>query len=471
MGRRVTYERFWEAIEGYEEAYERFEPSKYRSDEALEQVRRNAEVLFEALFEHIPRGEVTLGAPAGIAVGRPDPPPSTNMLDRLKELNLPDTNYKPDERDPDELIIAVHIKASILFTTWLLSGYGDDVQPTHDELSQLIRRFRPRWDVDDKDSVHQICSLSFRVAAELALQRRDHVEALANAAESVFCLNAFNPYSEGSCPPIAAPWLSDIRERSKTCIEAIEQPTSRGIDWSEIIESCDRLGWCFSNQYDGSEHDYWIAKRGWAEAQLTPDQLRTLYEGREDESAERRLQTYFFSDDYWRMLPERAREALVTADRVMVSSTLGRRAGILNEIRIATEEVLHRYLWIPLFEWAAAQRSLHPGVKEVLGKPEQSRRSPSIDDYVQLLWHSGAKDYFQSLGLSDDDVRFLTRENRTTKHLQTLQRTRNTAEHEPGSVISPSEVRDLYAESLGIGRKGILPELLRLLAPGRRGAG
>ena len=66
--------------------------------------------------------------------------------------------------------------------------------------------------------------------------------------------------------------------------------------------------------------------------------------------------------------------------------------------------------------------------------------------------------------MSDDDVRFLTKDNRTTKHLQTLRDTRNAAEHEPGDTVDPQTVRQLYAESLGIGRRGVLPELVRLLA-------
>ena len=170
------------------------------------------------------------------------------------------------------------------------------------------------------------------------------------------------------------------------------------------------------------------------------------------------------------MLPERAREALITADRTMVSSTLGRRAGILNEIRIATEEALQQYLWRPLSKWAESQRSLYPGVKQILDKPVHQRRSPSIDDYVQLLWHSGTKGYLQSVGLSNEDMQFLTKENRMTKFLQTLQHTRNVAEHEPGSTLDPAAIRNLYAEALGIGRKGVLPELVRLLATARPAA-
>ena len=209
---------------------------------------------------------------------------------------------------------------------------------------------------------------------------------------------------------------------------------------------------------------------GWAQAQLAPDEVRTLLEEREDYSAIQRLKKYFFTDVLWTKLSARAQEALVMADRTLVTATQSRLAGIANEIRIATEEVLHQYLWLPLSDWAGKQRPLHPGLKMILDKPTQQRRSPSIDDYVQLLWHRETKTYFQSLGLSENDVQFLTRESRTTKHLQTLQHTRNAAEHEPGAAINPSAIRNLYAESLGIGRKGVLPALLRLLATGSRGA-
>ena len=145
----------------------------------------------------------------------------------------------------------------------------------------------------------------------------------------------------------------------------------------------------------------------------------------------------------------------------LMASKRGRYVSIANDMRIATEEVLYNYLWLPLSE---TQPLPHPGLQMILDKPKQDRRSPSIDDYVQLLWHSGVKDYFQGLGMSDDDVRFLTHENRTTQHFQKLQRARNAAEHEPGDTVDPQTIRQLYAESLGIGRRGVLPELVRLLA-------
>ncbi len=429
-----------------------------------------------------------------VEVGAPIYPPIPDMLERLRALKLPDTSYQPDANERgDELITALIIRAATLLVEYLLD-YEDDWPETHREVRSLLARCDGAglesayadYDESDAYTLPRIRSLSEYLTAALAYQRGDYVDALLSKAKSIYFIckpdldilerdgyGAFTALSSSEISWVAAPWLGSGRVGSG--IEHIEHMPSQTVRWVDVSKACDLFSILYAN-YDDlgifiDRDAFWSERKGWAESQLTPDQLRDYLQSSEDEAAIQRLQTYFFPDGLWERLPERARTALVTADRARVSSTLGRRAGILNEIRIATEEVLHRCLWLPLSKWAVGQRPLHPGVKEILGKPEQLRRSPSIDDYVQLLWHSEAKAYLQNLGLSEDDVRFLTRENRTTKHLQTLQRARNTAEHEPGSAISPSEVRDLYAESLGIGRKGILPELLRLLAPGKRGGG
>lgn len=209
------------------------------------------------------------------------------------------------------------------------------------------------------------------------------------------------------------------------------------------------------------EMEYWHKVAGWAEERLTPDQLRELIEQREDKAAALRLRTYFFPDDLWKQLPERAQQALVSADRLTVTGTsLSRGEAVFNELRIATEEVLNRYLWQPVSEWAMEQPSPIRGTANILKQARDGE--PSLDDLVQLLWSDGVKDYLRSIGVDDEGVRFLTKEKRMTDHLQRLQRSRNKAEHELDSAGNANP-RDLYAESLGIGRKGVLPEILRLL--------
>ena len=394
---------------------------------------------------------------------------------------MPDTSYQPDGDEDlwDELAAAIHVRGAILLTTWLLSGYGDDIQPTHGELESLLARF-DRLD-DSPMNMARIRSLSKRVAAELAFQRGDYPTALNRIADAVYHLRFVHRDN------LVTPWLSEVNVHARAYFEHVEQMSGRGIDWPEVFKACEKLSKCFYCPLDdcdvypdqsgtwestlpaleNAEHVFWIEKMGWTQAQLTPDQLRVHLGNQEDESAVQRLRTYFFADGLWGKLSKRAQEALVSADRAFVTGTQSRYAAIANEIRIATEEVLYHCLWLPLSE---TQRLPHPGLRMILDKPKQDRRSPSIGDYVQLLWNSGIKDYFQDLDLSSDDMRFLTKDNRTTKHLQTIRDARNAAEHEPGDTVDPQTVRQLYTESLGIGRRGVLPELVRLLAKDRRGA-
>ena len=491
----MAYERFYEALEGYERG---------------ENLEWNARKLSNALFEHIPKysdwlpateldtllargiprseieetgpilfdefeeayvyeGYVRVANPEvqaefvgekEVYVGMPNPFPSADMLDRLTQLELPDTSYRPDEDEQlhDELCTAIYVRGTALLAMWLISGYGDDIQPTHGELENLLARF-DRIDNSPEEVAHIRC-LSKRVAAELAFQNGDYATALDEIADALYCLYDWSHslYS----PSLFAPWLSGVKVRARVYLDNIEDMPGRNVDWSRVAKACEAIGKSFYNKFvEGDEYTVWMQRTGWAQAQLTPDQLRIYLRDREDEGSVQRLQAYFLPDDLWKKLPKRAQEALISADRALVSATHGRRSGIVNEIRIATEEVLYCYLWLPLSE---TQPLPHPGLKMILDKPKQERHSPNIGDYVQLLWHSRIKDYFQNLGMSDDDVRFLTEEDLTTKHLQSLQRTRNAAEHEPGGTIDLERIRQLYAESLGIGCRGVLPEFVRLLA-------
>ena len=198
---------------------------------------------------------------------------------------------------------------------------------------------------------------------------------------------------------------------------------------------------------------------------ITPDELRSLYENREDMAAERRLQSYFFTDDLWQALSNRARQALITADRAFVDATSGRRTGFLNELRVATEEVLHHHFWKPFIEWAEGQGIIgeqrFTGLRRVRERLAQRNRSPSLRDYITALEDVGAKDFLRDdLELKDSDEQFIRQ--RGVKHFKRLSPLRNDAEHE--RTPDRKEVGALYAEALGIGQRGVLPELVRLLS-------
>ena len=189
---------------------------------------------------------------------------------------------------------------------------------------------------------------------------------------------------------------------------------------------------------------------------FTPNQVRSSHENGE-EAAERRLQTDYFTDGLWELLPALAKQALISADRTFVDSTYGRRAAVLNELRIAMEEVLHHYFWEPLVEWARRQQGYQAGpdfrgtriTQEHLGN-----KRPSLDNYEkEVLPDMGTRHFLREIGLNEESLYF-------KGYIERLRKTRNIAEHTPDRA----EVDALYAEALGIGQRGVLPELVRLLS-------
>ena len=265
-----------------------------------------------------------------IIAGHPDPLPPSDMLDRLRGLQLPYTSYVPDEDEPSQdLIAAAYVRGATLFTTWLLSGYGDDIQPTHRELENLLVRLNSVR-LDSINPLDQTRSLSRRVGAELAFQRGDYSEALTGMANSISPL--YDDEIDDAPPdlndPQFAPWLSDVEVRATECIEAIEHDDN--VDWPVVVRACELLSRCFFDvsEYVGlrtfdedldTQHAFWNERSGWARAKLTPDRLRNLLKQQDDESAAQRVETYFFADGRWERLPERAQRALVTADRMLIS--------------------------------------------------------------------------------------------------------------------------------------------------------
>ena len=189
--------------------------------------------------------------------------------------------------------------------------------------------------------------------------------------------------------------------------------------------------------------------------QFTPNQVRSPHENGE-EAAERRLQADYFTDDRWELLPALAKQALISADRTFVDSTYGRRAAILNELRIAMEEVLHHHFWKPLVEWARGQQGYEAGPDFRGTRTTQGHlgsKRPSLDNYEkEVLPDMGTRRFLREIGLNGESPDF-------KGYIERLRKTRNTAEH----TADRAEVDALYAEAVGIGQRGVLPELVRLL--------
>lgn len=499
----MAYERFWWALAAYEQGEDRlanalllfeslFDHYSWEAGNSVEEARlldmlkkgeegklhslalkpfvKKADKPFKAWLNEQQEISQEQYRETDIAVGftsaKPTTLPSREMVDCLRQImergDLPDTSYKPDsdkqltEEEYENLAISANIHGSALLIMWLRSDYADDIQLVNDRLIPIIGRLTGYNEEDNP-----IISLSLCLDAEAAFQRGDYATALTSMAGSLMLIigGTFPGYFFSSRH--VAPWFSIIETQGKESFEMLKSTRRGEVKWPKIAQACNTL----SNITSGEEQRYWIASLAWTERELTLDELHILYEDRMDAESKNRLRIYFFPGKLWDRFPNRAQEALISADRQMFATGSSRRAGILNELRIATEEVLHRYLWLPVSEWAEGQGAAQRRFSETLAELKGKRLNPGLDDFVQLLYTDGVKDYLRSVGVDDEGVRFLTKETRTANYLKALQGSRNTAEHGYGYAPDPHAIRALYAEALGVGRKGVLPEMLRLLAP------
>lgn len=394
--------------------------------------------------------------------------------------------YQPDEpEDAVKLLAAIHYQATLLVRAMRLSsnsaqefGYGDDVASLHGELEglllrcgdldpELLRSMRsyserlgysafwgqPMAPLMKGASLHTIRSISERVGTELAFQRGDYAEALRCIVAS---LEAFTQAKQLDDPSPAItlaqddsdefpPWLAKAEDLAKDYMEHLRFNPSKKVDWMSIMSTCKALKENFVDEDD--KQDYWGMMIGWAQAQLSPDQLLSLYKDRTHEAAAMRLSRYFFSSGMWELLSKQGRELLITADSTWMSDgDESRLRTILNPLQRATENILYYHLWTPLPETL---------------KVKVKNQYPGLTEYISLLSRRATKDYFRELGITTGDRSFLTR---ACRHLRHLRDVRNKVEHEPDSSVETDEIRKLYADFLGIGCRGVLPELVRILA-------
>ena len=185
--------------------------------------------LFDALFDYCPQYQHNNSIPYDkqpphefigfdpISVGLPDPPPSSDMLEQLKQLKLSDTTFRDDDENEEsiwKLAVAIHIKGSILLTTWLF-GYADDIQPTLRELGSLLERWNRVIGLDNSgpnDNIHQIYSLSKWISAELASLDDNYAKALTEIADSISATKDEESYLRFSI----APWLAGATAQAES---------------------------------------------------------------------------------------------------------------------------------------------------------------------------------------------------------------------------------------------------------------
>ncbi len=249
-------------------------------------------------------------------------------------------------------------------------------------------------------------------------------------------------------------------------------------DWGQLLKYCGSIieywphidiyndeAWVRDSRGQVFESiSYWNGAKGWLEANLEPSELRDELRKEEDEKAEQRLKRYFFSEEQWNQISERAQGSLVGADRVWYAPRAGNVGSVLEDLRIATEEVLYELFWRPCYKWLDNKKSLDDprllDLHTIREELNQNNKQPSLVEFEWMLGSESFKIFCETLTLDKEQREFVLRN--LPEALKELRRERRRAAHSIGRVIRRGEVSRLYSGFLGIGRYGVLPRLIDL---------
>ena len=201
---------------------------------------------------------------------------------------------------------------------------------------------------------------------------------------------------------------------------------------------------------------FWYGAYVWASSQLSRSAFQEMQAEYERNAGEQRLKTYFFGSS-WSYIPERAQRRLINADLLLNSPQMIALDSLLNELRVATEEMCFEVIWQPLSNARSGSSDLLEFLKIKRTLVERNR-DPSITQYISICRSDWYRSFLVSQGIENDDIRFLT----TTlpRDMSQLKTERDLAEHRPGRPISRTSVESFYKGFLGIGRSGTLPRLI-----------
>ncbi|MFC2066842.1 hypothetical protein ACFLUO_07335 [Chloroflexota bacterium] len=247
------------------------------------------------------------------------------------------------------------------------------------------------------------------------------------------------------------PWLKNIKSESQWLM-----PWQEKNEVERIIDT-DGIYW-------RQPSDFWLKRLGWVEAQLTPSDFKTILDEREEQAAEKRLKKYFFKEDLWNQLPDRTRSSLISADRDWFGGSSARIEAILNELRIAVEELLIQEFWKPLGQWFDKHGRNCQGSQSFLDlkmELENKRKVPTILDFEHICKMQISGTYLVNKGVTREDRVWFIQS--LQKSLFPLRRARNRAEHESDTQLTHEELNKYYNEFIGIGQPGIVEKLSELL--------
>ena len=205
-----------------------------------------------------------------------------------------------------------------------------------------------------------------------------------------------------------------------------------------------------------SWREFWYVAREWATAQMSPNEYRKLRDDDENNSSERRLKTYFF-DPFWSELPDRAKNRLIAADTLW--NAQGRMAwdAVLSNLQIAAEEMFLKFVFQPM---KGSVPTIDQQLLGLLEGIEHSREHSKIFYFADVCRNPSFEGFLKRRKIETTDIEFLTRE--LPGKLDRLRSRRNSAEHATEEACRREEISPFFHEFMGIGQRGVLPELARI---------
>ena len=204
--------------------------------------------------------------------------------------------------------------------------------------------------------------------------------------------------------------------------------------------------------------EFWYGAKVWVSAQLSASEYRKMREEDKKSEAESRLKTYFFGQD-WAVLPDRAKDRLITADTLWHSQANIAWEAVISDLRIATEDMCQRFIWQPLSESKGGGQDLLQFV-QLKDELDRAEKRPEIAACVQVCRSGYFGNFLKRQNLGQEEVNFLTKQLPDAMGL--LRWERNFAEHQSTASWRRNAVEDYVRRFFGIGQRGVLPELARI---------
>ena len=263
-------------------------------------------------------------------------------------------------------------------------------------------------------------------------------------------------------------------QKAVDAFEFLYEENSRDTEWKQLTSHCKAFQHIYEDLATDSvsvfrvemfSWDFWQLAHMLASQRISRDELVDVLAQMREKETETRLRLYFFGDT-WDRLPDKARAALISADREY-GNARGRRQGVFEDLWLATREILVETLLKSYNAFSAAQKEQRE-IKSFAALALALDDDKDLNDIVQDLYYDPLFEDYLREAFNEDDRTFIKG---LEKRFGNLNRLRNDTVHANRPAYKQNnferDIRETYAEFLGIGSNGILPRLMRLHSDGK----